>query len=63
MVYLWLIMIAIAALQVPVMLKRRHYRTLLVFSGLWLFSGLYASLFISRFPLPDVIGILIDLIK
>lgn len=63
MIYLWLIMILIAAYQVPVMLKRRHYRTLFVFAGLWAFSGLYATLFISRFPLPDVIGFLISLIK
>ncbi len=63
MIYLWLIMIFIAILEVPGMLRRKHYRTLLVFALLWLLGATTGTLFLSRLPFPDVFGIIIELIK
>jgi len=63
MIYLGIIMILIAVYEVPIMLRRGHYRTLLVFAGLWILSGTYAALFILGAPLPDFIGLIISLLK
>lgn len=63
MIFLWLALILIIVFEVPGMLKRRHYRTLLVFAGLWIFAGTYATLFISRVQLPDIINLLIRILK
>lgn len=62
MILLWLVMILIAIAHVPGILRRQHYRTLMVFVGLWIFSGVYTTLLITRFPLPDIIDFLIRLV-
>ena len=60
MVLFWLIMIVIAVLEVPRMLANRQYRMLIVFAGLWIISGTYASLVIMRVPLLSPIDILLE---
>lgn len=47
------IMLAIAVIQTPVLVRRKMRRELIAFSVIWLFATVYASLIAAGVPIPN----------
>jgi len=57
MLWVGIIMAAIAAYQVPPLLRRKQWRELAAFAIFWLIAGIYAFLTAMDFPLPTMVEI------
>ncbi len=58
-----IIMLIIAAVQVPVVVKRKQWGELAVFSLLWIFSTTYALVFAAGVTLPNPATIISQLVN
>ncbi|ACB84196.1 hypothetical protein [Natranaerobius thermophilus] len=59
MFLIWAILILVAAIQIPRMIKKKQFNTLKVYIPLWLFAGIYASLVVAGAPIPNVTDIIL----
>jgi len=45
--FIWLGMIGLALVQLPLMIRKKQWRELIAYGGIWLLAGVYASLVVS----------------
>lgn len=56
---LWVVMLALAAIEVPILINRQMWGELAVFLSLWLVATIYASLVAARTVIPSLVTILL----
>ncbi len=60
MVGVWLVMLLLAAVEVPILFRGKLWGELLVFLGLWIIAVVYASLVAVRTAIPSLVHILMQ---
>ncbi|NLK08168.1 MAG: hypothetical protein GX316_05650 [Firmicutes bacterium] len=55
MVAIWILMLAIAIIEVPILIKKGLWGELWAFTGLWIVAGVFASLVSARTVLPSIV--------
>lgn len=58
MIKLWVVMLVLAAIEVPMLVDRQMWGELAAFLGLWLAATIYASLVAARTVIPSLANIL-----
>jgi multidrug efflux pump subunit AcrB len=56
---LWVVMLALAAIEVPILINRQMWGELAAFLSLWLVATIYASLVAARTVIPSLVTILL----
>lgn len=57
------VMILMAMIQIPSLVKRREWKELAVFCSIWLFATVYALLISGRAPLPTTTEVIVSIIE
>ncbi len=61
MLLFWTLLLTIACIQVPSMVKKKELRLLAVYLFLWAGAGVYSSLVVSRAPIPNPTEIILSI--
>lgn len=63
MLGLWFVMLLMAIWQIPLLYKKKQFKELLSFIGIWLTASIYASLVVSEIKLISPFVIITNIVK